>query len=397
MTIDVIIPVYRGLEQTRRCIESVLRCTPPSIGEIVVVDDATPEPAIAQWLDQVASQGRITLLRNESNVGFVRSVNRGMDLHRDRDVVLLNSDAEVANDWLSRLRDAAHREPDIATVTPLSNNATICSYPFWGWTGATPGTLGLEGLDALAARANAGHAVDIPTAVGFCMYIRRDALAALGLFDAERFGRGYGEENDFSLRALKSGRRNVLAGDVFVYHEGGVSFSEETSERTVAATRALLEVHPDYHARVHAFLAAVGSAPLLMAIDIARIGLNPEEKRSFLEERQAEQHLWAARARGMEQEVERREAGHAAIEAGFAELREQVARLSVALAAHERASEEAKGVISQLGEEIASLRRGLAHAEELAFAREKQLSEIRGLPLWRYYHYLMKRASRSDA
>ena len=44
---------------------------------------------------------------------------------------------------------------------------------------------------------------------------------------ASRFGRGYGEENDFSMRAAGAGWRNVLAGDVFVYHEGAVSFSDE--------------------------------------------------------------------------------------------------------------------------------------------------------------------------
>ena len=397
MTIDVVIPVYRGLDQTRRCIASVLRWTSPSVGEVVVVDDATPEPAIAQWLDELASQGRITLLRNESNLGFVQSVNRAMARRPDRDVVLLNSDAEVANDWLTRLRDAAHRDADVATVTPFSNNATICSYPFWGWPGGTPGTLGLEGLDALMARVNAGASVEIPTAVGFCMYIRRDALNALGAFDAERFGRGYGEENDFSLRAAKAGRRNMLAGDVFVYHEGGVSFSQEASERTAAATQALVEVHPDYHERVHAFLVTDGAEPLRMAVDIARIAISPEEMRHVLQERRAEQHLWAARTRGMEQEVKRREAGQAAIEAGFADLREQNARLTVALAAHERASGEASAVISQLNAEIANLRQGLARAEELAFAREKELSDIRSLPLWRYYHYLMRHASRSDA
>src|SRR6185437_739986 len=206
------------------------------------------------------------------NLGFVRSVNRGMALHGDRDVVLLNSDTEVANDWLDRLHACARSAADIATVTPFSNNATICSYPFEGWPGAVPGTLGLAALDRLFAEVNAGRTVDIPTAVGFCMYIRRDALDALGLFDAERFGRGYGEENDVCMRALKGGRRNVLAGDVFVYHEGAVSFSKEKAALTQAAGKALVEVHPDYPQRVHDYLVADPASELRSAIDAARIG-----------------------------------------------------------------------------------------------------------------------------
>ena len=77
----------------------------------------------------LAGQGRITLLRNERNRGFVQSVNVGMSRHPDRDVVLLNSDTEVANDWLDRLLALAAAEPGLASITPLSNNATICSYP----------------------------------------------------------------------------------------------------------------------------------------------------------------------------------------------------------------------------------------------------------------------------
>src|SRR4030095_12858710 len=96
--IDVIIPVYKGLEETKRCIESVLACRQREPFSVVVVDDASPEPAIASYLDALAAAGRVELARNEHNLGFVQSVNRGMAMHADRDVVLLNSDTEVAND-----------------------------------------------------------------------------------------------------------------------------------------------------------------------------------------------------------------------------------------------------------------------------------------------------------
>src|SRR5438874_1552469 len=164
--IAVIVPVHEGLEATRRCLDSVLAAQSTTPGETVVVDDATPEPEIKSLLDELAAAGRITLLRNERNLGFVQSVNRGMALHADRDVVLLNSDTEVANDWLDRLARAAHSEANIATATPFSNNATICSYPFEGWTGGVPGGLGLAGLDAIFAATLSRRTLEIPTAVG---------------------------------------------------------------------------------------------------------------------------------------------------------------------------------------------------------------------------------------
>src|SRR3954471_1964274 len=126
--IDVVVPVYGGMQATRRCLESVLANRQGSANGGVVIDDRGPEPAIAAYLDGLARDGRITLLRNERNLGFVQSVNRGMALHPERDIVLLNSDTEVANDWLDRLARAAHSDPRIATATPFSNNATICSY-----------------------------------------------------------------------------------------------------------------------------------------------------------------------------------------------------------------------------------------------------------------------------
>src|SRR6185369_12713427 len=98
--IDIVIPVYGGARETRRCIESVLATASAGSAEIVVVNDASPEAALVAYVQQLAADHRITLLANERNLGFVQSVNRGMALHDDRDVVLLNSDTEVANDWL---------------------------------------------------------------------------------------------------------------------------------------------------------------------------------------------------------------------------------------------------------------------------------------------------------
>ena len=367
--IDVVVPVYKGFEQTRRCVESVLANRGRAAFELVLVDDASPEPEIRDYLDAVAAQGRATLLRNAANEGFVRSVNRGMALHEDRDVVLLNSDTEVAGDWLDRLHACAHRAADIATVTPFSNNATICSYPFEGWSGQVPGTLGLAGLDRLFASTNAARAVDIPTAVGFCMYVRRDALAALGAFDAERFGRGYGEENDFCMRALKSGWRNVLAGDVFVYHEGSVSFSEERFALQQAAGKALVEVHPDYPARVHEFLVADPAAELRSAIDRARVGRGIEEAQHVLAERTDE------RTRIM--------GGLWHIENLAAERDTTIGQLNRGLEHASQRIAERDALIAKKEAEVAELRAGLAYAERLAFERQAELARIHASLAWR--------------
>jgi GT2 family glycosyltransferase/glycosyltransferase involved in cell wall biosynthesis len=281
--IDVVIPVYRGLEQTRRCIESVLRAPQATPHELVLIDDASPEPELSRYLDSLAGRDGVTVLRNPRNLGFVQTVNRGMRLHPDRDVVLLNSDTEVANDWLDRLRRCVLGSPDIATATPFSNNATICSYPVFCADNPMPPGITLTELDRLFARVNAGTCVDLPTAVGFCMYIRRACLDAIGLFDAERFARGYGEENDFSRRAAKAGWRNVLCADVFVFHAGGVSFQAEREQLMANAAAVLRGLHPEYDALVARFAAEDAPAHCRQPVDVAlarlRLGLDPTPAR----------------------------------------------------------------------------------------------------------------------
>lgn len=285
--IDVIVPVYAGEAFVRRCLESVLAAGGTD-HELVVVDDCSPEPALSAWLDELAEMGRISLLRNETNRGFVGSVNRALMLHPDRDVVLLNSDTEVAGNWLSRLARCAAEHPDAGTLTPFSNNATICSYPYEGWTGEVPGNLGLAALDAVFARTLPGVVADLPTGVGFCMFVRRACLTGIGLLNEAAFGKGYGEENDLCRRVAKAGWRNLLCADVFVYHKGGVSFGAEREALMDMGAAALRELHPEYEALVRDFIVADPLRPLRDEVDRARRALGGAEAAALQAERAAE-------------------------------------------------------------------------------------------------------------
>lgn len=253
--IDVIVPVYRGRAETLRCLASVLRSQGETPFTLVVVDDCSPEPELAADLDVLAAKGLLVLLRNPENLGFVRTVNRAMSRRPDRDVVLLNSDTEVAGNWLDRLRQAACAGGKVATVTPLSNSATICSYPVTLRDNPFRLEVSPAELDELTAQANSGVVVPAPTGVGFCMYITRASLGAVGLFDAETFGAGYGEENDYCQRALKLGYSNLIAADVFVWHWGSVSFAESKSQRVASAMRIIGHRYPTYHRDVADFVA----------------------------------------------------------------------------------------------------------------------------------------------
>lgn len=269
--IDVIIPVYKGYDETLNCIYRVLSEANDISFDLIVIDDASPDEQLAGKLRELSSKGLFKLHTNRKNQGFVKTVNFGMRLSRDRDVVLLNSDTEVYNNWLDRLKRVAYSEERIGTVTPFSNNAEICSYPYNVQDNNMELELSYSELDLVAAKVNKGKLVRLPTGVGFCMYIRRDCLIDTGYFDEEEFGKGYGEENDFCLRGESKGWSHVLAADVFVRHVGGSSFGPEKLKRVANAIKVINSRYPGYDQRIQDFLLEDPVRECRQNIDVGRI------------------------------------------------------------------------------------------------------------------------------
>lgn len=264
--VAIVIPVYRGEADTRACVMSVLETVPEGTS-IVLVNDASPEPGVTDFMAACKRDPRLVVIENERNLGFPGAANRGMAAVPGQDVVLLNSDTVVFPGWLERLRAHADADASIATITPLSNAGSIASYP-----GGTEGTCTEETArlrDEVAAAANAGRHVDAPTGVGFCMFVRRACLNQVGAFDEQLFGRGYGEENDLCMRASTHGWRHVIAGDVYVLHRNGTSFGASRNGWMARNEIVLDQRHPDYKAQVDAFHKAQPLGNLRREIDIA--------------------------------------------------------------------------------------------------------------------------------
>lgn len=254
--VDVVIPVYQGFQETVACLDAVLRTVDDSWARVVIINDSSPDERIANYLrDLERLFPQVVLLENEQNLGFVATVNLGMSFDLQRDVLLLNSDVEVAGNWLQRLQEAAYYHENVASVTPFSNNATICSFPNICKSNRLLFDLTLEEIDTqFAAEFTVSDVFPVPTGVGCCIYLRRDALNQIGFFDLAAFGRGYGEENDWCQRALRAGLRNLHLANCFIYHKGGVSFGVEHSPRLAQALDTLDRKYPRYHADIQRFI-----------------------------------------------------------------------------------------------------------------------------------------------
>jgi GT2 family glycosyltransferase len=274
--VDVVIPVFGNRALTLRAIDSVLRTRSDLPFDLIIIDDASPDRELARDLKELANAKLITLMVNERNLGFVHSANRGLRFHQNRDVVLLNSDTCVYSNWLARLMDALTAATDVGTATPLSNAATILSYPIRLRDNAM-GQSEAESVDNICQALDLSP-IDIPTAVGFCMAIRRVCLDQVGFFDEDNFGRGYGEENDFCMRASAKGWRHVAATNVLVWHRGGGTFGPERDSRIQHAQDVLQRLHPDYHAKIHAFIERDPLSGIRAKLDSARVAFDRRPK-----------------------------------------------------------------------------------------------------------------------
>ena len=203
----------------------------------------------------LATNSRVEVLVNARNLGFIGSVNRALEQIKHDDVILLNSDTIVPPGFINRLTAAARSSPDIGTVTPLSNNGEFTSFPIPNTSNPLCSREEINRIDAIAAQANSNTIVDIPSGIGFCLYLTRPCLDAVGPL-SEDFDSGYLEDADFCLRARERGYRNVCAPSVYVGHAGSKSFGHEKRSLVVRNLSVLEQRYPKHSSECAAFMVA---------------------------------------------------------------------------------------------------------------------------------------------
>lgn len=264
----VILPVYNAFDLLAETLQRLEEHTDLAC-DVIVIEDASSDPRLRPFLQEWAGREydklKVTLLVNDTNLGFIGSVNRGFEKALAQEgggpIILLNSDAMVPSGWCSRLI-APLADAKVASTTPISNDAEIFGAPIL----CKPTALAAGQADKIDAALFENVALDAPrvtapTGVGFCMALGRDWLTRLGGFDAI-FGRGYGEEVDWCRRAAAAGGQHVAVPNLFVEHRGGASFGAEKLALVQAHNAIIATRYPGYDRMVQEF---ISSDPLLTA------------------------------------------------------------------------------------------------------------------------------------
>ena len=251
--ISIIIPIFNAYDDVKKCIDSILINTKNSNYDIILINDKSTDSRIAPLLNEFEKkESNIKVITNSINKGFVKSVNIGMK-NTSNDVVLLNSDTEVTYNWLQKLIINAYSDKKIGTVTAVSNSAGVFSVPKMNYNEIPP-YLTVDGMAKLVEKSSKHVNMEVPTGNGFCLFIKRETISDVGYFDEMNFGKGYGEENDFCMRALKKGWKNIIDDSTYIFHKESASFSSRKEELKKRNNKILLKMHPDYSNKVRKFI-----------------------------------------------------------------------------------------------------------------------------------------------
>jgi O-antigen biosynthesis protein len=244
--VTVIVPVFNAYDDLTECLESLRRHTGKDLSVILIDDCSTDErirPLLQKW---AMEQPNFRTLHNETNLGYTVTINRACELAGPGDVILLNSDTIVTPHWIEKMSACAYSRPDVATVTALSNAAGAFSVPLKDADNLLPPGFSVDDMAALIEHFSPRLRPEVPTGNGFCMYLTAAGRNRVGEFDARNFPKGYGEENDYCLRASDLGLCNLIDDATYIFHRRTASFGAAKAEILKTSLATLNRLHPGY-------------------------------------------------------------------------------------------------------------------------------------------------------
>lgn len=217
---SIIILTYNNLDYTKQCIESIRTYTDRNTYELIIIDNNSVDDT-KDWL---LKQDDIRVILNKENLGFPRGCNQGIELAKGDNILLLNNDVIVTENWLSNLVNSLYSDKRIGAVGPVTNSAAY-------YTAIPVEYSNLNEMHNFAQdfnKSNFEKWEERLKLIGYCMLIKREVVDKIGLLD-ERFTPGNFEDDDYSVRIRQAGYKLLLCKDTFIHHYGSVSWKENVS------------------------------------------------------------------------------------------------------------------------------------------------------------------------
>jgi GT2 family glycosyltransferase len=249
--IDIIVPVYNACDDVLLCLSSLVEKT-DLLHRVIVINDGQETRTADMLRAFERSFNHIEVQTNPENIGYTKSVNKGIKASNANWVVVLNSDTIVSEGWLGKLMNCALTEEQVGMVGPLSNAASWQSVPeiqdkSGDWhLNPLPEALSIDDFSSLVESHSVRDYPSVGVINGFCQLINMELLDEIGLLDEIAFPIGYGEENDMCARAVKAGYKLLLADDTYVFHAKSKSFGHAQRKKLAKqGSDSLKKKHPD--------------------------------------------------------------------------------------------------------------------------------------------------------
>ena len=214
--LSICIPVLNQHEMTLECITAIRENTKDC--EIILIDNGSEPP-----IDGAT-------IRNESNLGFPVAVNQGIQVAKGDVICLMNNDVIVTPGYAERLVDGLNRYSIVGPMTNYCAGVQSVGLPIYYDRGE------LNKRAQEFSKARAGRELEVNWIIGFLFMFRRSLYDEVGGFD-ESLWPCSGEEIDFALRARARGHRVGIMQDVYVHHEGSITFKSMDEDYSAIVDR----------------------------------------------------------------------------------------------------------------------------------------------------------------
>lgn len=240
--VAIIVPVFNAIDDVKRCLESVLASSYHNYN-LIIADDAS-DNSTQRWLESFSNKhDRIVLLRSQTNRGYTININHAIKHCTGYDyIILLNSDTIVSGDWIQKLLQRFADDKYVGIAGPLSNKAGWQSFPLLRDENQIPNGMSLKQINQILEASNRNDLCpEVDIVNGFCICISNNVFDEIGLFDEISFPLGYGEEDDFCMRARFAGFKNVITLDTYVFHAKSKSMGHEKRLALATKGRTILD------------------------------------------------------------------------------------------------------------------------------------------------------------